>query len=572
MEIESEDHQKYALSISIVNFLKASTLSRGMQGYLKNRNQIFRQILISEELYSSPQVKEVPVDIENTFIGRDMNCLIETISGVHTIQAYSDVSFRVISKMADVLMNRQFCEVYQVDATRDEPIDDLMNFQKRIYKEKKKTELEYWVDVPPRYIEQIEGNEKQFFMDQHYHFTQSNGVALLQMFLTSKFEQNEIMLKTIADPLFDEKNYKREIRRKGLVLEIYEKQSYLEQKFKAKYQNEDDLYSVRRAMFEKQYQQANEEEDVEQNSKDYPTLVRPAKKDCKSTRMYKFMQDMQFEELGFDLKNTMMDSSSASKERESKLKEKQQEEFRKRLADPTGGGLSMKEKRGDGFLNKELRSLTVAAYLRCLYGAIEYAPSNALRNNSIQNIKDPLIFRGITQLCDSTNWDENANIGGKYLRVMRSVIKLPISKDKADNDIMLHYDFMAIVIQKVLFKIMDKMKKDIQFTHSDTISIYEISLTLFAMIQQTNYFVFSNLDIIRVHNAKERMLGRPGQQGKAREDEPAAGASNNVKFNYHLHKVPGSFTDVDEGRGPPRRKCEYVNHRSRQRQAITAEG
>lgn len=34
----------------------------------------------------------------------------------------------------------------------------------------------------------------------------------------------------------------------------------------------------------------------------------------------------------------------------------------------------MKEKRGDGFLNKPIRILTVAAYLRCLYGAIEYAP------------------------------------------------------------------------------------------------------------------------------------------------------------------------------------------------------
>lgn len=38
----------------------------------------------------------------------------------------------------------------------------------------------------------------------------------------------------------------------------------------------------------------------------------------------------------------------------------------------------LKEKRGDGFLNKQIRNLTVAALLRCLYGAIEYAPDMKL--------------------------------------------------------------------------------------------------------------------------------------------------------------------------------------------------
>jgi len=58
--------------------------------------------------------------------------------------------------------------------------------------------------------------------------------------------------------------------------------------------------------------------------------------------------------------------------------------------------MSIKEKRGDGFLNKEIRSLTIAAYLRCLYASIEYAPTETLRSNAINNIKDPLMFRAIT--------------------------------------------------------------------------------------------------------------------------------------------------------------------------------
>ena len=38
------------------------------------------------------------------------------------------------------------------------------------------------------------------------------------------------------------------------------------------------------------------------------------------------------------------------------------------------------------------------------------------------------MFRAITQLCDSTDWDEKANISSKYLRVMRHIIKMPNDK------------------------------------------------------------------------------------------------------------------------------------------------
>ena len=107
--------------------------------------------------------------------------------------------------------------------------------------------------------------------------------------------------------------------------------------------------------------------------------------------------------------------------------------------------MSLKDLRGDGFLNLPIRNLTVAAYLRCLYAAIEYAPTIDLRFNAIQNIKDPLMFRTITQLCDSTNWDESAGIGAKYLRVMRHIIKLPLNKGEETTDMLMHYELISAV-------------------------------------------------------------------------------------------------------------------------------
>jgi len=49
-------------------------------------------------------------------------------------------------------------------------------------------------------------------------------------------------------------------------------------------------------------------------------------------------------------------------------------------------------------------------------------------------------------LCDACDWDENANIGAKYLRVMRSIIELSKDKDHEEFNMVKHYDIIAIVI------------------------------------------------------------------------------------------------------------------------------
>lgn len=159
MAIKEEDDQKYALSLSILNFLKQSTEAETMHKYMRNKNTIFKQILIREERYSSDFVKEVPVDIESTYLGREISSLIETISGVETVSPYSDASFRVISRMADILMNRNDCKPYEMKQSSDGAIEELMDFQKNIYKKRKKQELDYWVDVPARFLDNLEESE-----------------------------------------------------------------------------------------------------------------------------------------------------------------------------------------------------------------------------------------------------------------------------------------------------------------------------------------------------------------------------------------------------------------------------
>ena len=47
-------------------------------------------------------------------LGRDINTMIETISGNDTIQPYSDVSLRVLMRMADILMFRHEYKFYDI--------------------------------------------------------------------------------------------------------------------------------------------------------------------------------------------------------------------------------------------------------------------------------------------------------------------------------------------------------------------------------------------------------------------------------------------------------------------------
>ncbi len=61
---------------------------------------------------------------------------------------------------------------------------------------------------------------------------------------------------------------------------------------------------------------------------------------------------------------------------------------KKKLDDPSGENQSMKEYREDGFQNRELRSLSVAAFLRCLYALIEFSPTIHLKTKAIKKIQD----------------------------------------------------------------------------------------------------------------------------------------------------------------------------------------
>lgn len=49
------------------------------------------------------------------------------------------------------------------------------------------------------------------------------------------------------------------------------------------------------------------------------------------------------------------------------------------------------------------------------------------------------MFKYITLLCDSTHWDEGANITSKYLRIARNILTMSIRSSEEDMDRLFHY-------------------------------------------------------------------------------------------------------------------------------------
>lgn len=101
---EEEEHEKYTLSLSILNFLKHCSLESKIRHHLEGKKDILKEILFAEMQYTtSPKYRKIPIEIEDTYMGNSFDVLREAINGNDKLQCYNYVSFRILHQMADIL-------------------------------------------------------------------------------------------------------------------------------------------------------------------------------------------------------------------------------------------------------------------------------------------------------------------------------------------------------------------------------------------------------------------------------------------------------------------------------------
>ena len=102
-----------------------------------------------------------------------------------------------------------------------------------------------------------------------------------------------------------------------------------------------------------------------------------------------------------------------------------------------------------GIQNPDLRALSISAFMRCLYASIESAPTVAYYDQALANIRLDEIFRKTSELCSSTGWLD-ANIGTKYLQVMRYAMRMDPTARLEDHKNLLKYEILSVVVRRIV--------------------------------------------------------------------------------------------------------------------------
>lgn len=79
--LKSENEEKMALSMAILNFLKASSGEKAvaMHGMFKDKYSYLREIMINEDLFSAQVINELPIDVENTLLGYNIENMMDCL-------------------------------------------------------------------------------------------------------------------------------------------------------------------------------------------------------------------------------------------------------------------------------------------------------------------------------------------------------------------------------------------------------------------------------------------------------------------------------------------------------------
>ena len=96
-----------------------------------------------------------------------------------------------------------------------------------------------------------------------------------------------------------------------------------------------------------------------------------------------------------------------------------------------------------------MRALSISAFLRCIHASIESAPAPKYFEQAIANVRLDDIFRKTTELCSSTGWLA-ANIGTKYLQIMRYIVRMDLTARIEDKRNILKYEILSIVVQRIV--------------------------------------------------------------------------------------------------------------------------
>lgn len=141
-----EEMEKLALSLSCLHFLKFASDNVELKRFMLGQHEQVKLALRAEEINTTYEIFKYPIEIETTWLGRSIDVLMFSMTGTlaDSITPFNYVSFRVIQRMADILMNELDTEVEDPFNAKKDVIMELQKYYRESLRNRKKRERSYW--------------------------------------------------------------------------------------------------------------------------------------------------------------------------------------------------------------------------------------------------------------------------------------------------------------------------------------------------------------------------------------------------------------------------------------------
>lgn len=429
-----ENNEKNYLTVSGVNFLKKCSLHKSLYPFMENvrAEEKMRLILKAEEMYGT--YDSIPVDIERTWIGSNIEPLLMCFSGTNHLFPYNEVCYRVIQQIANVLNKSPIEQTYEIIQSAEDQLSKLVQYTKSKVQTRIIDEDSAWPENPPadpmdsEHFERLERLEKQ-----HQKFSQMKAITSMLTFLLGRSSMKCIEidkeLRAEFDPIFD---------KQSLLISMHSRIEEITKDYELQCKKAEEAETKQRGL----------EDLIEETVEiDPELLIRAMQEQDLNTEAHSYAMGMP----GMDYEFSQYDTS--------KLK---------------------------------LRARILAAFLRCLIAAIERGPA-ITRLDAVLQIKDLKNLKSLTKLCATTGW-KHSTLGAKYLRVIKHIIKLsPVSNFRPQEDVII-FETISIALSQILSLIRSKILNCERepLTKEDHFLIKEIASVGASLCESVYTFQWSN--------------------------------------------------------------------------------
>lgn len=204
-----ENYEKLFLTVSGVHFLKKCSEHKELYPFMENvrAEDTMREILKAEESFGT--YENVPVDIERTWIGSNVEPLLMCFTTNKHLLPYEQVTYRVLQKIANILHKLEPEKTYEIDPKAQNQLERLIDFNKTLSENRETVEASSW---PEKGIDNIENTDK--FYLQHKKFSDMKGITVILNFLLGRASMKLIELEKKLNTEFDKRFDVEELRGK----------------------------------------------------------------------------------------------------------------------------------------------------------------------------------------------------------------------------------------------------------------------------------------------------------------------------------------------------------------------